>query len=272
MHRKIDLQQKKIILLDILTYFHDYCEKNNLTYYLTGGTLLGAVRHNGFIPWDDDIDINMPRKDYECFLDSFNKKCSSSKYKAVSLRDQGYYLTSAKVIDTTTRLREKVNANFDIGVYIDIFPMDNLTSDYSKARELFRDVGRYRNVLTLMNATLRKGRVWYKNVAIQISRIFLAGLSREKVLKKIDKQSRKYENELGSKYIGTPCTAIYGEKEILKSEWFTERCLLKFEGGRFWAPKGYDAFLTQLYGDYMQLPPEEKRVTHHDNKAWLIDD
>lgn len=268
--REITLEEQKEILKEILNAFHEFCGEHKLQYYLTGGTLLGAVRHRGFIPWDDDIDVCMPRNDYEKFLDLFDS--AGKRFKVVSIRNKDYYLPFAKIVDTTTRLVEMVDSEFELGIYIDVFPIDNMSNDYQKAFELYKSVTKYRNALMIKNIKLSKRRALYKNFMLLSGKTLLYIVPRKWILKKIDEKSQIYRANDATAYVGMVCAAFYGKREILKDEWFTERCLLEFEGGRFWAPKGYDAFLTQLYGDYMQLPPEEKRVTHHDNKAWLVED
>lgn len=267
--RKIDLVEQKNILKEILASFHAFCQKKELTYYLTGGTLLGAVRHKGFIPWDDDIDVCMPRADYEIMLDSFNG--TNNHLRVISARDKEYYLPFAKIVDTETYMEEAVDSDFKLGVYIDVFPIDNMSDDYDTAYSLYRDVTKYRNALTLKNIKISNQRALYKNIVIGIGKIALCLIPRAYIIGKIDEHSKRYDKASTSYYVGMVCSAFYGEREILKGEWFSGRCLLDFEGNKYWAPKGYDAFLTQLYGDYMQLPPVEKRVTHHDNTAWMME-
>ena len=250
MKKELSLEEKKKILVSILSEVHNFCDENNLKYFLTGGTLIGAVRHKGFIPWDDDIDIYMPRNDYEKFLCKFNKE--SERYQVISLKI------------------ENVDSDYKMGIYLDIFPLDNLSSNYNEALSLYKAVSFYRKLLAIKNAASDSKRKPYMNFILKVGKVVIMPVSRKWILRQIDMLSQKYREDTSSQYIGAICAAFYGE--ILRSEWFTERCLLEFEGRKFWAPKGYDAFLTQLYGDYMQLPPEEKRVTHHDNKAWLVED
>lgn len=267
---EITLTEQKEILQKILMFFHDFCEKNNLTYYLTGGTLLGAVRHKGFIPWDDDIDVCMPRNDYEKLLDTFND--AHGAFRVISARDKQFYLPFAKVVDTRTCMKEAVDSNFELGIFIDIFPIDNMSDDYNTAYSLYRDVKKYRTALMFKNVKISDQRAFYKNVILAFGKIALSLIPRSYIIKKIDKHSQRYNSAQATYYVGMVCAAFYEKREILKSEWFSGKCLLDFEGKQFWAPKGYDAFLTQLYGDYMQLPPVEKRVTHHDSIAWMIED
>ena len=133
-----NLSEIKKIELDILRAFRSFCEKNSLRYFLAYGTLLGAVRHGGFIPWDDDIDVAMPRTDYERFLKEFRDE----RYEVYDLSKKGYFYPFAKLCDTTTVLIEEMSVKNSIGVYIDIFPMDGIAdndqSQHSKAKRLMK--------------------------------------------------------------------------------------------------------------------------------------
>lgn len=140
------MEELKSIQLGILKDVHDYCSSTNITYWLAYGTLLGAIRHNGYIPWDDDIDIAMPREHYEKFIQSYKKKntvvysCSNNKK---------YILHFAKVYDTRTILKEYANMNIETGVYIDIFPIDNVPDFKKQQDQLCRKISFYRHVLFL---------------------------------------------------------------------------------------------------------------------------
>ena len=265
--KELSAKEYKPMLVEMLSYFHNFCEEHGIRYYLTGGTLLGAVRHRGFIPWDDDIDLNIPRVDYEKLLASFSDP--EGRYRIISINDKGYYLPSAKIIDTSTVMRENYDVSFDIGLFIDLFPMDNLSDDMVKARAMFRGIKKYRTGVNVKNLLVNKQRKFWKNVAIMTGKWIWSPFSRDYLLKVIDRKARKYEKSEMTHLVGTVSTGIYGEKEILKSEWFEQRVLLQFEGKQFYAPVGYDALLSQLYGDYMTLPPKEKQVSHHDNKVWI---
>ena len=122
--KKLTLDEVKKIQLEILAYIDSFCKKNNISYFINYGTLLGAVRHKGFIPWDDDIDISMDREHYNMFIEKFNQ--DSSKYKILSLdTDKAYFNNFIKVVDTTTKIVDNRNyKTFSCGVFVDIFPMD----------------------------------------------------------------------------------------------------------------------------------------------------
>ena len=248
--KQLSVEETKPMLVDMMLFFHKYCEKHNLHYYLTGGTLLGAIRHKGFIPWDDDIDLNIPRYDYEKLLDSFNDV--SGRYKIISCRDENYYLPSAKLIDTLTVMQEKYSTSMKIGLFIDLFPMDNLSDDLLEAKHMFKSIRKYRDSVTIKNLLIDRNRTFGKNAIIALAKIFLIPFKRAMLLQKIDDKSRKYEGHEMSLYVGTVATGIYGEREILKREWFESCELVEFENQMFYAPVGYKELLTQLYGDYMK--------------------
>ena len=136
--RKIeDIQELRNIQMGILDRVHQFCEAHGLRYFLSSGTLIGAVRHKGYIPWDDDIDIYMPRQDYEQFLQTFSD--AEGIYRAINpATEPHYYYTFAKVVDQRTRMVEKETEGYEIGVYMDIFPVDYVTDNLSRRERVFR--------------------------------------------------------------------------------------------------------------------------------------
>ena len=135
--RKItDIHELRQIQMGILDEVHQYCEAHGLRYFLSSGTLIGAVRHKGYIPWDDDIDIYMPRKDYEQFLREFK---GSEQFKLLNpAKEPHYYYTFAKVVDLRTRMVEDETEGFEIGVFMDIFPVDYVTDNLQERERVFK--------------------------------------------------------------------------------------------------------------------------------------
>ena len=155
--REIHSEEFKPILVDMLKTIDKFCSDNNLKYFLAYGTLLGAVRHKGFIPWDDDIDIIMPRSDYQKFIQYFNKGTQSHTLQVVDCYStNNYYLPFAKLIHTGTVVLENVNNAIPLGVFIDVFPLDNMTDQFKKSKKFFNSISLYRNLLTLKNLKQRR--------------------------------------------------------------------------------------------------------------------
>ena len=266
--KELSTEELKSLQLDMLKQIDAVCIDNNIDYFITGGTLLGAVRHNGYIPWDDDIDIAMPRKDYDRFLTLF-ESYGFDKYGIVSIKStKGYYLPYAKVIHKDTVLYESVSHGIPIGVFVDVFPLDAMPQNRTQALAFFNKISRYRRILTLKNLVWSRNRAIYKNLVIEIGHLLLFLYPRVFLLKQIDRLSRLYEADELSQYVCTVVSATYGYKEIIERNWFYPLTRHAFEHLTINIPFNYDALLTNLYGDYLCLPPIEKRVTHHSFVAY----
>ena len=272
-YKEIGSDELKTIHVDMLIEIDRYCNDNGLQYFLAYGTLLGAVRHQGFIPWDDDIDIIMPRSDYQKFINDFNSKTHLRELQVINYNVQSdYYLPFAKVIHTRTEVAENINSSFRLGVYIDIFPLDHLSDNIEKAKNEFNSLSIYRNLLTLKNLKPRKGRSFIKNGIVALGSTALKLLPISFLTSTIDKKARRYEGGKCTRYVANSVLGVYGEREIMPALWFKSAANMVFEGYSFSVPQEYHNILTQLYGDYMKLPPIEKRITHHAFKAWWKED
>ncbi len=254
--KKLSLAEIKQAEVEILDYFVEVCNENNLSYYLDGGTLLGAVRHKGFIPWDDDIDVLMPRPDYEKLIRIMSS--DHGRFKLVSSDTcMDYYYPYAKIIDTNTELIDEEASLLSYGLFIDIFPIDGLPAD-DKERKHFQDkIWKYRNIR------------WYSLKKLScdegISNLFkimigkLVGNRRAwNLLKKNVSKYNMYDSEYAYNIVESTRKYRNTHRRI-----FDEKIYLEFEGKKYAAPFGYDEYLTELYGDYMQLPPEAERVSNH---------
>lgn len=262
--KTIYLEELKDIQLNILRKVHSFCERNNLSYYLGYGTLLGAIRHNGYIPWDDDIDIVMPRDDYEIFIRQFR----DAELEVLSIYDDSNFpFPISKVSNKNTYLVEESSYTYErLGVNIDVFPLDGLSSNLLKAK--FHVT--YLRILTIimefkkMRAANRRS--FLKNSVINLSHFLLSVIPLNSLLKHIDIVSKKYSYN-SSNYIEqlyVPRLSRIVEKKI-----FEDKELHVFENDRFFIPKGYDCYLKSLYGDYMKLPPLASRVPkHHFTAYW----
>lgn len=268
MNKTIDINDLKRIQVELLDALDDYCNKLELTYYLAYGTLIGAIRHKGYIPWDDDVDVLMPRADYDFFIRAFNEK---NYYPDISVlayeNDKDYYLSYAKLVRVNTVMKEETTSDYEIGVNIDIFPLDDLGDDYIKAEKIMRKAFRYNQILMLKNMTLNKNRKLYKNIVIAVGRTMTLLFTRGYLINKIN--SLHLDNKADGKYKGL-LTGLYSKSEcqILKAKWFAESTRASFEGKEYNVPAGYDEVLHAQYGDYMTPPPTNQQITHHAFKAW----
>lgn len=266
---ELDNTEYKHILINIIEDIDLFCKKNNIKYYIEGGTLIGAVRHKGFIPWDDDIDILMPRKDYERFIKSYNS--NNSRYKVIcSNNSPQYYLAYAKVIDTRTVLKEDYDTAIELGANIDIFPHDVFESK-EDAVKINKRVKLFRDILLAKNIRIERSRKLYKNLILMTMKTIGGFWSKGKLINIINNISSSQVNK-EPQVMAPMVSMIYGERSILPVDYFEKTTLVEFEGMMLPAPFKWHEFLTSVYGDYMKLPPEEKRVSHHDFKVWLKSD
>ncbi len=271
--KTITEQEQKKLLLEMLVEFDRFCTAHGLRYYLHCGTLLGAVRHKGFIPWDDDIDVAMPRWDYERFIRIYNEEKTEEDYEVVSFHNTpDFYLPFGKLIHNKTRLAEAVDSELKLGLYLDIFPLDNMGNTPEEAKKLYDEVYGLRQKLIVQNLKLIRERAFYKNVVIFFAKLFSPKNARRGLIEQIDKRCRVYESEKMTEFIAVNCAANYGMKEILRSEWYEEYETVPFEEHAVRIPKGWHYNLSQFYGDYMQLPPAEKQKSHHIYQAEWIEE
>ena len=276
--RQLTIDETKTKELDILKSVRDFCDAHQLRYYLCGGTLIGAVRHKGFIPWDDDIDIIMPRPDYMEFIKLFPEE-GVNGYKLMSpYNDKECFITFSKVYDTPTlkKDREVSSKYWKCGIDIDVFPTDGVPNESeidSFFRKQYRD---FHIFLALVGGFEFKGSVPKKIVkAIVTALIKIAGsvgiFNANKMALKINNRAMKYSVNEANK-IAVSIFPHYGKREIVSKEAFLKQIILPFEDDMFTAPSSYDEYLSSLYGDYIKLPPKEKQATHHLSDFWTVED
>lgn len=270
--REIELSELKNIQLNILKYIKKICDENGLRYYLCGGTLLGAIRHGGFIPWDDDIDIFMPIDDYKKFIKLFNEeKIDTDNYILFNpYKDVRYQYLFSKLVDSRTILIEENTPQIDnLGVNIDIFPLCGLPNNQEE-RELFIKLVEksYKKFIKTDRSLWYYSNKKYKRILKTIIKYPYYLLNRKNNVKnQILQMMEKYEFSK-SEYVAFYFTIYNIEREITRKDVYCDVIKVKFEDDYFSAAIGYDEYLTNLYGDYMKLPPIEKRITHHDFKAY----
>lgn len=235
------------------------CEKHNIIYYLVGGSALGAIRHKGFIPWDDDVDVAMPREDYERFI----KICCTELDKEFFLQtrdtDPEYVFQFAKIrINNTMYVQKSVeNSNIHQGIYVDIFPLDKLSSNIFtawKQKILVESYIKFRSA-KIHNHNKKSWKFIFKKI---IGSFFTFEMIHKVITKNITVANNTNSSKIGN-LIGN-----YGfKKEVFEKEIFGEPFYTEFEGYQFPIPNKYDFFLTQIYGNYKELPPIEKRTNHN---------
>ncbi len=263
---KINLKELKVIQMDILQAIDVFCGVHNIRYSLACGTLLGAIRHKGYIPWDDDIDIYLPREDYRRLISTFPPEYKR-RYKIASLeRDSQWERPYAKAYDDKTILYEKVLMKRMVGVNIDIYPVDEVPDDeaawirYDKKRRLFQ------NLYWMKYVPASQGRSMIKRAIIYLIQKFTFFVNKRACAKKLDVLAQKY-NGCGYNRYFECCQGILQKKPFPK-ELFNDLIDIPFEDRRFKAFSSSDTYLTNGYGDYMKLPPEEKRVSNHNIDAY----
>lgn len=257
-----DIYKNKLI--ECLIEIDRVCNENGLRYYLTGGTLLGAIRHKGFIPWDDDIDIAMPRSDYEK-LRNIASVVFEKKFRLVTIdEDKNYYCRFAKLYHQETTLVEFEHPFYLGGLYVDVFPLDGLPKDEIKRKKHFIKYTKALNILyRLYSHPIKISEVNSLRGLLRYGKRKIYGLlySIPEIIKVCEKTAKTYPFE-ESEYVAN-LSGAWGEREITKREYFDEHDYAEFEGRKYRIPKGYHMLLTGLYGDYLQLPPIEKQVSHH---------
>lgn len=266
--KELTLQQLKEIEFDILKMFDDFCKENNIRYFLAYGTLLGAIRYKKFIPWDDDVDLLIPRTDYNRMIDLFK---DTDKYRLFAFEKNPEYLYPfAKLCDMTTRKDELGYDNgVELGVDIDLFPLDAWNDDLKKAK---KEAKRIRRLMLCLGLTKIKKTVPEPLIKRALKRILMIWCKirgAKHFIREIQKETCK-AGQKGNVYVGAKSWCVYGERGIIPAEAFSSAVDIEFEGETFPAPVGWDTYLRCLYGDYLPEPPKEKQKTHHNFKAYKI--
>lgn len=267
--KKIELNELQNIEYDILCHVADFCETNNIRYGLCGGTLLGAARHGDFIPWDNDVDIVMPRKDYLKFIETFNGNFNNLEV-ITPLIDKNYFRAYGKVCNIKTRMIEMPGTKkIDTHVYIDVFPVDGLPDDSIAQAKYMRKCKK--KVSTLYTFGIAK----YKlnetkglfKLLWKILDIVQSFVKRTKIVSRIDDFASKYDYDF-SKYCAV-IVAGYGQREIMPRIVYELNYRIKFRNRFFYTFSNVDYYLTSIYGDYMTLPPVDKRIPHNNVAYWV---
>lgn len=260
---KVTLERKKLfaVLLDILLKIDSVCKKHNIRYFLEGGTLIGALRHGGFIPWDDDLDIAMPREDYERFL-TLKDEFAYPYFLQTPYTDKGFFWSNPTIRNSNTTAVSPYFAYqpMNHGAFVDIFVIDNII-DGAEGKENFERVDR----LNIDNSTY-----------MRMSNPFLDEANRKRVeeyrrrmrdpyevYEEVHSLAQKY-NDIPTGFVTTYTSTCYGyEKELFLKEDFSEAVLVEFMGYKFPIPVGYERILATTFNNYREFPPVEERGVHH---------
>ncbi len=254
--------------LDILEDIHQFCKSNGIKYSLAYGSLIGAIRHHGFIPWDDDIDIFMPRQEYERFCQSYR----SDKYKLICESNPGYYLNYGRVYDyrkTTIKTKLPFADHYDGGVWVDVFPMDGADDNHDRFVEKMRKLQRcwylqlrYRNALGPVRNIFEAPNVKDFCILLTLKLFFPIKKKLMEVNTILRKEARQYAFGETSRWSDFCCINVKDNNYHLVQE-FDEVSEVEFDGHKAFILNGYDHVLRRRYGDYMQLPPENQRKSRH---------
>lgn len=245
--------------MDILQNFHDFCKENHIEYTIIGGTLIGAIRHKGFIPWDDDIDVALPRAEYERLIASY--KDTDGVYKLHCLENDGKYCYPyAKIEDSRTFIDEAV-AGPKMGIAIDIFPIDDLLDDKCDSIKLIKKMMRYKTLYMAKLVKPSKRNSLKKKIGIYVLKILTMPFSLRFLALSLSNKAKKCGTP-NSAYMGCLVSG-YGVKELHTRESYNGFFEVPFEDRFFMALTHYHEVLCDVYGDYMQLPPEEQRLSPH---------
>lgn len=257
-----DLQIIKNAELRIVNEINQICLRNNIKYSMIGGTLIGAVRHHGFIPWDDDIDLMMERSEYERFLSISEKELSEEFYIADYEHTPSIGEPFTKIMMKNTVMKECFtgSSNAPAGIFVDIFPVDNAPES-----KIFKTIQRYKNYSLrkkiLIKSDYRFGKTGVKKIIYDALGKFTFE-SKSDLVRKYRNNQTKYNHRNTAEYVSL-CGAYDYNRETLPKQWLSEYIFLEFEGQKLMAFRDYDKILRHYFGDYMKLPPENERICRH---------
>lgn len=270
--KELTLREIQLGELEVLKKLAEICRENNLKYFIAYGTLLGAVRHKGFIPWDDDVDVIMPRDDYNQLVEWCRDHAGELKHfvlKHYSL-DKKYIYPIARLCDTRYQVDYKDSIDYGLGLFIDIYPFDGCGDNIKEAKKIEKSFKNIRACIAVAgnpHFIASKTAFWRNCIKIPLY-CYAKTRGINHLLSKLDRCAQKHKYE-DSKLVY--CTVWGNTNYSVEKSIFDDVVYMNFEGFQFPAPAQYDRWLKNIYGDYMAFPPKEDRIAHHCYKAYRKD-